>query len=84
MVGDEIEFRINRIEGDFVKVAVRAPRHLPIYRNEVYRQIKETNLAALRKPGVVLPKLTIGLPKPEPLKTEPVESEPQRPDKTEG
>jgi len=57
MVGDEIEFRINRIEGDYVKVAVRAPRHLPIYRDEVYRQIKESNLAAVRKAGLKLPKL---------------------------
>jgi carbon storage regulator len=59
MIGDEIEIRVNRIEGDFVKLAVRAPRELGIYRNEVYQQIKESNLAAVRKPGGELPKLSL-------------------------
>jgi len=59
MIGDEIEIRVNRIEGDFVKLAIRAPRDLGIYRNEVYKQIKESNLAAVRKADGELPQLTL-------------------------
>jgi carbon storage regulator len=63
MIGDDIEIRIARIENDIVKIGIEAPRHLPIYRNEIYRQIKETNLGAVRSPGAELPKLAINKPK---------------------
>ncbi len=69
MIGDEIEIRVNRIEADFVKLAIRAPRDLGIYRNEVYKQIKESNLAAARKPGGEIPKLSLppGLARKDPM-----------------
>lgn len=57
MIGDHIEIRINRIDADVVKIGVIAPRELAIYRNEIYRQIKETNLGAVRLPGAGLPRL---------------------------
>jgi carbon storage regulator len=59
MIGDEIEIRVNRIEDDFVKLAIRAPRELGIYRNEIYKQIKENNIAAVCKPGGEMPKLSL-------------------------
>lgn len=61
MIGDEIEIRVNRIEADFVKLAIRAPRELGIYRNEIYKQIKESNIAAVRKPDGEMPKLSLPL-----------------------
>ena len=54
-IGDDITICITRIEGDVVKLGIEAPRHFAIYRDEIYRQIKETNLGALRKPGDKLP-----------------------------
>lgn len=62
MIGDDIEIRIARIEGDLVKIGIQAPRHLTIYRNEIYRQIKATNLAAVRPAGAPLPQLNLSLP----------------------
>jgi carbon storage regulator len=59
MIGDDIEIRVNRIEGEYVKLALRAPRELGIYRNEIYKQIKESNLAAVCKPGGEMPKLNL-------------------------
>ena len=50
-IGDDINVCITRIDGDVVKLGISAPRHFAIYRDEIYRQIKETNLGALRKPG---------------------------------
>ena len=54
-IGDDIKVCITRIDGDVVKLGIEAPRHFAIYRDEIYRQIKETNLGAVRKPGEVLP-----------------------------
>ena len=59
MIGDDIEIRIARIENDIVKIGIQAPRQLTIYRDEIYRQIKESNLAAVRPVGAMLPQLRL-------------------------
>lgn len=43
MIGKDIELTILEIKGDQVKVGITAPRHLPIYRKEIYNQIQEEN-----------------------------------------
>jgi carbon storage regulator len=59
MIGDDIEIRISRIDADVVKIGIQAPRSLAIYRNEIYKQIKESNLSAAHKTGVEFPKLNL-------------------------
>jgi carbon storage regulator len=59
MIGDDIEIRVSRIEGDVVKIGIQAPRNLPIYRNEIYKQMKAANLGAARESTGELPKLDI-------------------------
>lgn len=43
MIGDQIELVILGTERDQVKIGIRAPRHLQVFRKEIYAMLKETN-----------------------------------------
>lgn len=57
MIGDSIEICISKIEHDAVKIGVVAPRELPVFRDEVYRRIRDSNLTAARKVPGALPQI---------------------------
>ncbi|MCL6601869.1 MAG: carbon storage regulator CsrA [Paenibacillus sp.] len=43
IIQDDIEITILSVEGDTVKVGISAPKHVDIFRQEVYLSIKESN-----------------------------------------
>jgi carbon storage regulator len=52
MIGDQIRVTVTRIDPDAVKLGFTAPSKTLIYRDEIYREIKEANREALRRPVV--------------------------------
>jgi carbon storage regulator len=43
MIGDDIEVEILGVEGDQVKLGIRAPKHIEVHRKEIYISIQDTN-----------------------------------------
>jgi carbon storage regulator (csrA) len=46
MIGNDVEITILEVKGDQVKVGISAPKSVPVYRKEIYLQIKESNREA--------------------------------------
>ena len=47
IIGDNIEIVLLGITGEQIKLGVIAPKSVPVYRKEIYSQIKTENKAAL-------------------------------------
>lgn len=52
IVNNDIELTVLEIKGDQVKIGITAPKSVPIYRKEVYMQIQEENVEAVKGAGV--------------------------------
>jgi carbon storage regulator len=45
-LGEDIVITVLAIEGDRVKIGIEAPRHIPVLRDELYRQVQAANEVA--------------------------------------
>ena len=52
MIGNDIEITILEIKGDQIKIGVKAPKSVPVYRKELYVQIQDENKKAGEKVDV--------------------------------
>jgi carbon storage regulator len=57
IIGDQVEISVVDIKGDQVKLGIKAPSTVKVYRREVYIAIQEENRAAAAAPPVELPRL---------------------------
>jgi carbon storage regulator len=42
MIGDDIWFTINKIDGNQVKIGINAPKHIAVHREEIFHKIKNS------------------------------------------
>ena len=56
MVGDAVVVEIKEIVGTTVRVGIRAPRSVPVYREEIYTAVRDENRAAADSTSAELPK----------------------------
>lgn len=47
IIGNEIEIQVLRIGRGNVRIGIKAPSHISIYRYEIYQAIKDENLSAV-------------------------------------
>jgi carbon storage regulator len=50
MIGDQIEIVILSTEGDTVRIGIKAPKQIEVYRKEIYEDIQESNKEASIRP----------------------------------
>jgi carbon storage regulator len=68
MIGDQVEISVVDIKGDQVKLGIKAPSQVKVYRREVYAAIQEENRAAAAAAPASLPHLEGLLERKEPQK----------------
>lgn len=52
IINNDIEIVILDVKGDQVKLGISAPKSVPVYRKEVYLQIKESNTESVNADGM--------------------------------
>ncbi len=57
VISDDIEVFVIGVQGDQVKLGIKAPRSVSIYRKEIYEQIQQQNKEAVNSSEDVVNKL---------------------------
>ncbi len=53
VIGNDIEVTILKVKGEQVKIGITAPKSMPVYRKELYMQIKDVNKEAIEQANAV-------------------------------
>ena len=46
MLGDDVVVEVVEVSGSSVRLGIQAPRSVPVYREEIWRSVKQENAAA--------------------------------------
>ena len=55
MLGDDVVIEVMDVVGSTVRIGIRAPRSIPVYREEIWDAIRAENQAAAETAGEHLP-----------------------------
>ncbi len=65
VIDGQIAIKVLKVEGDTVKLGIKAPASVTVHRQEIHEEIQNNNKAAAMKPGWTLPKLAAKKGQPE-------------------
>lgn len=71
VIGDNVEITIVEIHGDQVRLAISAPKHISIFRKELYEEIQKANVAATSYTKEDLDRLIPDIPQTPPASAKP-------------
>lgn len=54
-VGDDVEVSVAGVKGNQVRLAINAPKHIPVHREEIYRRIQKEKRAKVDSIGAKTP-----------------------------
>jgi carbon storage regulator len=55
ILGDDVIVEVTEVRGQTVRLGIEAPRSLPVYREEIWLEVKRENEAAAKAAGLKLP-----------------------------
>jgi carbon storage regulator len=61
MLGEDVIVEVIDVRGGTVRLGIDAPRSLPVYREELWLEVKRENQAAAEAAGPTMPGLSIRL-----------------------
>ena len=61
MLGDDVIVEVIEVRGGTVRLGIEAPRSVPVYREELWLEVKRENEAALQAAGERMPDVTVRL-----------------------
>ena len=61
MLGDDVIVEVVEVRGGTVRLAIEAPRSLPVYREELWLEVMRENQAAAEAAGAKLPDVEVRL-----------------------
>ncbi len=53
VIGNDIEVTVLEVKGEQVKIGITAPKSVPVYRKELYVQMKDINKEAIEQANAV-------------------------------
>ena len=64
MLGDDVIVEVVEVRGGTVRLAIEAPRSLPVYREELWLEVMRENQAAAKAAGAKMPDVEVRLKQP--------------------
>ena len=58
VIDGRITVKVVRVDGDVIKLGIAAPTDVPVHRQEVYDEIRRSNVEALRRRTDAVPRLS--------------------------
>ncbi|NQZ70027.1 MAG: carbon storage regulator CsrA [Lentisphaeria bacterium] len=55
MIGNNIEIKVLKIQGNQVHIGIQAPREITVYRHEIWQQLLDENRKALQQETKLTP-----------------------------